>query len=171
MGTQKFLKLFSKKSHSTENCRTDPKMSIPYLYTLRRTIAYAYTLPILFAYLNTCIPILIHWLDFRLHILIHASPILIHWVGFRLSAPIFPDLSQQHPGQPIRNKYYVNRVVSHSESITEETPQLRQPITIDYYVTRVVSQSESSITSPESSRLGWKTILGSRLEVARCSQS
>ena len=28
---------------------------------------------------------------------------------------------------------------------------------------RVVRQSESSITSPESSRLGWKTPLGSRL--------
>ena len=49
----------------------------------------------------------------------------------------------------------------------EKTLQLRQPIRIEYYVTRVVSQSESSITSPESSRLGWRTLLGSsRLAIA-----
>ena len=63
------------------------------------------------------------------------------------------------------------RVVSQSKSSTEKTHQLRQPIRIEYYVTRVVSQSESSITSPESSRLGWKALLGSRLESARYSLS
>ena len=80
--------------------------------------------------------------------------------------------------QPIRIEYYVTRVVSQSESSTEKTHQLRQPIRIEYYVTRVVSQSESSITSPEScitppesSRLGWRSLLGSRLESARYSLS
>ena len=53
----------------------------------------------------------------------------------------------------------------------EKTLQLRQPIRIEYYVTRVVSQSESSITSPESSRLGWRSLLYSRLESARYSLS
>ena len=31
---------------------------------------------------------------------------------------------------------------------------------LEYYVTRIASQSESSIPSPESFRLGWKTPLG-----------
>ena len=43
------------------------KYRIPDLNTLSRTIPYAYTLPNAIAYLNTCIPILIH-----------ALPILIH---------------------------------------------------------------------------------------------
>ena len=42
----------------------------------------------------------------------------------------------------------------------------QQRISIKYYGTRVVSQSKSSITSPESSRLGWKTLVGSRLAIA-----
>ena len=42
----------------------------------------------------------------------------------------------------------------------------RQPIEIEYYVTRVVSQSKSSIMSPESSRLGLRTLLGLRLAIA-----
>ena len=53
----------------------------------------------------------------------------------------------------------------------EKTFQLRQPIRIEYYVTLVVSQSESSITSPQSSRLRWRSLLGSRLESARYSLS
>ena len=166
-------------SRSAENCRIVTKMNIPYLYTLRQTKSYAYTLPILFAYLNTYIPISIH-----------ALPILIHWLGFRLSTPYLNTLpthlgSQlrilihcrlvwaipENPRQPIRIEYYVTRVVSQSESRTEKTHQLRRPIRVEYYVTRVVSQSKSNITSPESSRLGWKTLLGSRLESARCSLS
>ena len=65
--------------------------------------------------------------------------------------------------------------ITSSES---NTLQLRQSIRIKYYVTRVVSQSKSSITSfasnitsPESSRLGWETLCGSRLEWARYSLS
>ena len=41
-----------------------------------------------------------------------------------------------------------------------------QSIRIEYSVTRVVSQSESSVTSPETFRLGWRSLLGSRLESA-----
>ena len=37
-GCQKNFDFFSKKSHSAENCRTVPKMSIPYLYTLPNTL-------------------------------------------------------------------------------------------------------------------------------------
>ena len=49
--------------------------------------------------------------------------------------------------------------------------KLRQPIKIDQYVTRVVSQSESRTTSPKSSRLGCKTLLGCGLQSARYSLS
>ena len=59
MGTQKFLKTFSKKSHSAENCSENT----------------------LFHILIHALPILIHWLGFRLQILIHALPIPIPWVG------------------------------------------------------------------------------------------
>ena len=44
----------------------------------------------------------------------------------------------------------------------KSTSKLCQSITIEYYVTRVVSQPQSSITSPESSRLEQKTLLGYR---------
>ena len=71
-----------------------------------------------------------------------------------------------------------NQSESSITSSESNTRQLRQPIRIEYYITRVVSQSESSITSPESnitspesSRLGWETLLGSRLESARYSLS
>ena len=96
-----FEKSTSQKSHSAEtvaHCRIHP---IPYLYTLRQTIAYAYTLPNAIAYLNICIPYLntcitcpntLTWLSAPylntcttyintlslLPILIHALPILIH---------------------------------------------------------------------------------------------
>ena len=46
------------------HCRKYP---IPYLNTLNRTIPYAYTLPNAIAYLNTCIPMLIHALPILLH--------------------------------------------------------------------------------------------------------
>ena len=53
----------------------------------------------------------------------------------------------------------------------ERTLRLRQLIRIEYYVTRVVSQSDLSIRSPESSRLGWRSLLSSRLQSARYSLS
>ena len=77
-------------------CRKWVIQLTPYLYTWSRTTHYPntlnriipyYTLPNAIAYLNTCIPILIHalpilihWFGFR-H---HALPILIHWIGFQL---------------------------------------------------------------------------------------
>ena len=89
--------MFSKKSHSAE------KLAIPYLYTLIRTLGYAYLLPNAIAYLNTCIPYLNTCITYlntltrpstpciaylntlsRLRILIHALPILIHWAGIWL---------------------------------------------------------------------------------------
>ena len=53
----------------------------------------------------------------------------------------------------------------------EKTIQLRHPIGIKFYVTRVVSQSEPSITSPENSRLGWRSLLVSMLDLACYSLS
>ena len=115
----------------------------PYLYRLRRTIAYAYTLPNAIAYLNTCIPYLstcITYLNTLNRLLVLGS--------------IYDTLKRHDSSQqPIR--------IEHPRTLGS-----RQPIRINYYVTRFVSQSESSITSPkrpESSRLRRKTLLGSRL--------
>ena len=118
---------------------------------------------------------LIHALPFldsafgsRLAILIHASPILDSVFGSRLHILIHCHLSYYIESVPNLNTLPTrlgsrqNRVLRHPS---------RQPIRIEYYVTRVVNQSESSITSPESSRLGVKTLLGSRLESARYSLS
>ena len=158
MGTQKFLNFFFEKiSQCRKLCRKHP---IPYLNTC---ITYLNTLTRLQILIHE-LPILIHWLGFRLHILIHALPILIHWLGSRLHILIHCGLISA-----------TTRVFSQSKSSTEETHQLRQPIRIEYYVTRVVSQSESStrvvITSPKSSRLGLRTLLGSQLDSARYSLS
>ena len=71
--------------------------------------------------------------------------------------------------QPIRNEYYVIRAKHPSNSSANQNRVLRHPsrqlIRIEHYITRVV------ITSPESSRLGWRYLLGSRLESARYSLS
>ena len=116
-----------KLAHIAENEPT------PYLYTLRRTVAYACTLPNAIAYPNTLS---------RLHILIHC----------RLASAANLNWFVRHPShQPIRIEYYVSRVVSQSESS--------------------ITSAELSITSPESSRLGLKTLLGSRLESAHYSPS
>ena len=86
-------------------------MSIPYLYTLRRTIAYAYTLPNAITYLYTCISILIHWLGSRLHILIHCRLVS--------AAPSATNQNRvlRHPSrQPITiehpSRHYVTRELS-----------------------------------------------------------
>ena len=119
------------------------KRVIPYLYTLRRTLAYA--LPNAFAYLNTCIPYLNTWITYpntltrlsvpylntciaylntlpRLQILIHALPMLKHWLGYRLSAPYLNTLPTQ---QPIRVEYDVTRVVSQELSAANQNRVLR----------------------------------------------
>ena len=96
-------------------------------------------------------PILIHWVGIRLHILIYCQ------LGSQ-SESTSPESSAKSSRQPIRIEYYVTRVVSQSKSSTLGS---RQPIRIEYYVTRVV------ITSTESSRLGWRSRLGStRLAIA-----
>ena len=147
------------------------------------------------------LPILIHWLGFRLsdrylNTLTTRQPIRIEHprtLGSQsessisssessanlLRAPSAPGNQSEsstreasaanqnqvfrHPSrQPIRSEHRrlsatnQNRLLCHP---------VRQPIRIEYYVTRVV------ITSSESSRLGWKTLLGSRLESARYSLS
>ena len=67
--------------------------------------------------------------------------------------------------QPIRIEHEKPSFLSANQSpSTKRNLQLRQPIRIEYYVTRVVSPSELSIKSPESSRLGWRSLLGSRLK-------
>ena len=130
------------------------------------------------------LPILIHWLGFRLSapypntLNRHDSsrqprthqnrrqPIRIeYYVARVVSQSKSRTLGSR---QPIRIEYSVTRVVNQSESSTLGS---RQPFRIDYYVTRVVSQSEASITSHESCRLGWKNLLGSRLESPRYSLS
>ena len=142
---------------------------------MKRTIAYA--LPNAIAYLNTCIPCLITCITYlnTLTRLSALGSILYTCIAYlntwnRLSARPTRLEPESAANQNRARKKPLN-FVSQSESSTEKTIQLRQPIRIEYYVTRVVSQSESSITSPESFRLGWKTLLGSGLESARYSLS
>ena len=154
---------------------------------MRRTIAHAYTMPNAIAYLNTCITILIQ-----------ALPILIHWLGFRLSATYLNTCNAYLNTLSRLSAPYLNTCTAYLNTLsrlsdpypntctayfyTDTTRQpirieqrrtlgSRQPIRIEFYVTRVVSQSESSITSPESTRLGLRTLLGSRLFSARYSLS
>ena len=180
-GPGKKSKKFSRKSLTVpKNVAQCRKQVISYLYTLKRTIAYA--LPNAIAYLNTCIPCPKTSITY-LNILTRLSGLgSISWTDTtRLGSTV-------DSRQPIRIAYYVTRVVSQSESSTEKALKLRQPIRIEHgkkhstslanqnrvlrnpsrqpiriehYVTRVV------ITSPESSRLGWKTLVGSRLQSAR----
>ena len=113
-----------------------------------------------------------------LPILIHALPILIHWLSApylntcitylktlsRLSAPCITYLYTMSRLHTLIHC----RLGNQSESSITSHPRLsaanqnrvlrhpsRQPIRIEYYVTRVV------ITSPESSRLGRRSLLGS----------
>ena len=163
-------KFFSKKSHSTENCAENTlflilihalpilihglgfRLSAPYLNTCN---TYFNTLSRLSApFPNTCITYLntlsrlsapcityLYTLS-RLYTLIHCR------LGNQSESSI-----TSHPRLSAANQ---NRVLRHPS---------RQPIRIEYYVTRVV------ITSPESSRLGRRSLLGPRLKSARCSLS
>ena len=114
---------------------------IPYLNTLTRTIPYLNTLTRTIPYPNT----------------------------LNRTIPYLNTLSRIHSGSSANQ----NRVISHPsrQPIRIEYYITRHPIKFEYYVTRVVSQSELCITSPESSRLGLKTLLGSRLDSARYSLS
>ena len=124
----------------------------------------------------------------RLHTLIHALPILESAFG-SISFPT-------RLGNTLDSRLHILihcRLGNQPESNTLGSRQKRtlrqpsrQPIRIEHYVNRVVSQSESNITSPESSanqnralrhpsrhyvtpessRLGVRTLLVSRLESA-----
>ena len=123
-------------------------------------------------------------------ILIHALPILIHWLGFRLSAPYLYTCIAYLNKLSRLSRPYLNTWIAHLNTLSRlsapytntlttrqpiriEHPRLsatnqnqvlrhpsRQSIRIEHYVTRVV------ITSPESSQLGWKNLFGSRIESA-----
>ena len=137
-------------------------------------------------------PILIHWAE--------LYPILLHWTELYpmlthcRTIPYLNTLSRTIPYLNLLSRTipYINTLIriipclntlsqKHSDFGSssrqpiriedEKALQLRQTFTIEYYVTRVVSQSESSITSTESSRLGLKTLLGSRLDSVRYSLS
>ena len=109
-----------------------------------------------------CITYLNTWT--RLHILIHCR--LVSALGKNRVSSANQNRTWKKP---------INFVSQSESSITSPDSSanqnrvlrhpIRQPIRIEYYVTRVV------IKSPESSRLGWKTLLGSRLESARYSLS
>ena len=94
-------------------------------------------------------PILIPWAE--------LYPILIHWTE---PYPILVHWTELYPILIHWAELYL--ILIHYS---------RQPINIEHYVSQVVSQSESSITSPGSSRLRLKTLLGSWLESAHYSQS
>ena len=108
----------------------------------------------------------------------HALPISKLWLGFRLSAPYlntciayFNTLSRLHTfvhaSYFIESAPYLNTMNRHDSS--GQHP--RQPIRIEYSVTRVVMPNRIEHYVTESSRLGLKTLLGSRIESARFSLS
>ena len=91
---------------------------------------------------NTLFHILIHWTE--------LYTILIHWAELYHILIHWPEL------YPI----LIHWTKPHLNTLQSATSQIR-----------FVSQSESSITSPECSRLGWRSLLGSRLQSARYSLS
>ena len=101
---------------------------------------------------NTLFHILIHWTE--------LYPILIHWTElYPISkhwAELYPILIHWTELYPI--------LIHWTEPYLNTLPSAANQF-------RVVSQSESSITSPQSSRLWWRSLLGSRLESARYSLS
>ena len=150
-------KIFPEK---VSQCR---KWVIPYLYTLRRTLGHAYTLPNAIAYLNTCITYLntltrpstpcIAYLNTlsRLRILIHALPILLHWVGFWLHILIHNLLILIHcPTIPYLNT--LSRSIPYLNTLSRTIPYLNtlsrtHPACAENR-RNVVSQSESSTKKP-----------------------
>ena len=97
------------------------------------------------------LPIFIHWNE--------LYPILIQW------AELHPILLQWAELYPILIHWAeLNPILLHWAKYTRISS--RQPIKFNYYVTPVVNQSRSSNTSPESSQLGMKTLLVSRLRAA-----
>ena len=132
---------------------------------------------------NTLLHFLIHTLHnliLWLHILIHALTILIHWLSFRLSVPYLNKCINYLNTLSRLSAPYINTCIAYLNTLTRLSAPYpntlnrhdssrqhpRQPIRFEYYVIQVVSQSQSSITSPESSRLGVRTLLDSWLAIA-----
>ena len=126
--------------------------TIPYLNILSRTVPYLNTLSRTIPYLN-----ILSRTKPYLNILTRNMPYLN---TLSRTIPYLNTLSRTIP--------YLNALTRINSDFANSS---RQPIRIEYYVTQVVSQSESSITSPESSRLGSRSLLSSRLESARHSLS
>ena len=149
------------------------KISVPKIVAQYRKLSHSAetTLIQIFKHWAQLYPIFIHWTELY-PIFIHWAdlyPILIHcW-----SIPYLNTLSRTIPylSTLTRTIPYLNTLQSAANQIRVLRNPSRQPIRIECYVTRVVSQSESSITSPERSRLVWRSLLGSRLESARYSLS
>ena len=120
-------------------CRKNP---VQYLNTLRH---YSISLYINQKhYLNTWPPYLNTLTNYTLsQNIAELYPILLH------RAEIYPILTH-YRRKPIKLEYFFTRVVSQLESST------KNPINF-------ISQPGSSITSPESSRFGWRSLLGSQL--------
>ena len=143
------------------------KWVIPYLYTLRRTLGYAYTLPKAIAYLNTCIPYLNTCITYlntltrpstpciaylntlsRLHILIHELLILIH-------CPTIPYLNTLSRTIPYLNT--LSRTIPYLNTLSRTHPacaENRKNVSSQSESStkkpfNFVSQSESCFTSPE----------------------
>ena len=171
------------KKKTVSHCR---KWVIPYLYTLRRTIAYAYTLPNAIPYLDSCIPFLntciacLNTLS-QLPILTHVLRILIHWLGFRLSVPYFNTCNAYRNTLSQLSTSYLNTWTAYLNTLNRlpfflhplhdwATNQIRvlrhssrQPIRIEYYVTRELS---ARVENPSrlSARIGsLETILKHRV--------
>ena len=124
---------------------------------MRIIILYVNTLPkyTLSENFDDMYPILIHY---------RTTSYLNTWLNYTLSQYLAIGCRKKLL-PAIRIEYYVTRVGSQSElsTINLSTSSANQ--------NRVGSQSESSITSPESSCLGWRSFLGSRLHSARYSPS
>ena len=155
---------------------------IAYINTLSRfSVPYLKYMHCLSFYITQLYPILIHWTELY-PILIHWAelyPILIHWSEYTLISAIRVVSQSVSSITSPESSANQNRVLHHSaanqirvlrnpsrQPIRIEYYITRQPIKFEYYVTGVVSQSESSITSPESSRLGSGSLLGSWLAIA-----
>ena len=165
---KKFAKKNFTVSITVAQCRKYP---IPYLYTLSQTISYLYTLNRAIPYLyilNRTIPYL-NTLSRTIPYLNTLSRIIPYVNTLSRTIPYLNTLSRTLPylNTLSRTIPYVNTlgknpilaqnqilVGSQSQSSTKKTLKPRQPIKIEYH---------SAEKKPKSSRLGWRTLLGSRL--------
>ena len=135
------------------------KWAIPHLCTLRPTIVHALLIAI--GYLNTCIPYLNTCITY-LNTLSWLSAPNLNTLNRHDSAtnqnrtpenPRHPIKIEHLSRQRIRIEHYVTRELSAANQNRVLSLPSRQPIRIEHYVN-------------ESSQLGLKTLLGSRLAIA-----